>query len=144
AFTIKQLKSAEISVADLTEFVLGEARIATLGTAALGYCSLEQRPLIRTKDGFLAAMPTALTVALRHEVIRYVERLGELPQLDRALANVYTRRINGTPVLGGRADLRLEWQRHGRSHFSVMSSELDVGHHVAFVFMLPSMAQHTD
>lgn len=86
AFSIKQLKSAEISVADLTEFVLGEAQIAALGTAALGDGILEQRPLIQTKEGFLAAMPTALTVALRHEVIRYVRRLGELPQLDQALA----------------------------------------------------------
>lgn len=144
AFTIKQLKSAEISAADLAEFLLGEAQIATLGTAALGDGSLEQRPLIRTKAGVLAAMPTALTVALRHEVIRYAKRLGELPQLDRALANVYIRRIDGTRVLGGRADLQLQWQRHGPTHFSVMTSEVDVGHHVALVFMLPSMAQHTD
>ncbi|MCD9127664.1 hypothetical protein [Luteimonas fraxinea] len=142
-FTIKQLKSAEISVADLTEFVLGEAQIPTLGTAALGDGSLERRPLLRTKYGILAAMPTALTVALRHEVIRYVERLGELSQLDQALANVYIRRFDGTRVLGGNADLRLKWQRHGRTHFSVMSSELDVGHHAVFVFMLPSMSQHT-
>lgn len=144
AFTTKQLKSADISIADLAQFALGEEQIRTLGIAALGDGSLEQRPLLRTKDGFLAAMPTALTVAIRHEVIRYVKSLGELPVLDRALANVYTKHIGGTRVLGGAANLRVEWQRHGTTHFSVMTSELDVGHHVAFVFMLPSMTQHTD
>lgn len=143
-FTGKQLKSAGISIADLSEFVLGHESIAALGGAALGDGSLERRPLIRTQDGLLVVMPTALTVALRHEVIAYVKRLGELSLLDRALANVYAQRIGETPVLGGHANLRVAWQRHGKTHFSVMTSKLDVGHYVAFVFIMPSMEQHTD
>lgn len=144
AFSNRQLKSAGISRGDLAPFVMSQERVTALGGAALGDGSLEKHPLMITTHGLLVVMPTALTVAIRHEVIGYVKGLGELSLLDRALANVYTRRIGGTPVLGGRADLRVEWQRHRKTHFSVMTSELDVGHHVAFVFILPSMEEHTD
>jgi len=143
-FTTKELRAADIAFADLVPFILDSAQLETLGTNTPGAGILEQRPLLRTRDGLLVALPSALSIALRHAVIAFARRSGELGNLDKAMANAYGRIVSDTPVFGGRSGVNLRWHLHKSTRTAVLISEVDVGHPMVLQFVLPSMELHTE
>lgn len=143
-FTEKELRTADIAVADLSQFVLESGHLAMLGTNTPGAGLLEQRPLLRNQEGIVVALPCALSIALRHAVIAFARRADQLSSLDRAMANVYGHVISQTQVFGGSHGVSLRWQLHRTTRIAVVVSNVDVGHVMVLQFVLPSMALHSD
>lgn len=141
-FTNAMLRAADIAVADLAPFILDHAKITTLGNQEPGAGLLEQRPLIRTREGLVVVLPTALSIALRHAVITFAVQTGELSNFDRELANAHARTFFDTPIFGGRGGLRLSWRQHNTTQSAIAVSSVDVGHLMVLQFVLPSVKQH--
>lgn len=144
AFTEKELRTADIAVADLAQFVLESGHLATLDTNTPGAGLIEQRPLLRSKEGIVVALPSALSIALRHAVIAFARHADQLSSLDRAMANVYGHIISQTQVFGGSHGVGLRWQLHRTARTAMVVSNVDVGHLMVLQFVLPSMALHSD
>lgn len=141
--TNRMLRCADIVVGDLAPFILDHAQISNLSGQVPGAGMLEQRPLLRTKDGLVVVMPTALSVALRHTVMAFAKRTGELNNFDQAMANAYARTFFETPVFGGEGGrMRISWQRHHTTRSAIAVSSVDVGHTMVLQFVLPTMGQH--
>jgi len=143
-FTVKELRAADIAIADLAHFILGLGHLATLSTNIPGAGFIEQRPLLRSKEGIVVALPSALSIALRHAVIAFARHADQLSNLDRAMANVYGHIITQTQVFGGNLGVSLRWQLHKTTRTAVVVSNVDVGHVMVLQFVLPSMALHSD
>lgn len=141
--TKRLLKAAGVEVADLSLFILDHTQITSLGSHVPGAGMLEQRPLLRTRDGLVVVQPTALSIALRHAVIAFAVQKGELNNLDRALANVHARTLSETPAFGSGGRFRLSWDKNGTTRSAIVSSSVDVGHFIVLQFVLPSMQLHS-
>lgn len=142
-FSVKELRAVNVAIADLGPFILDTTRLNMLPSNMPGAGILEQRPLLLTKDGIVVALPTALSIALRHAVIDFAKRVGQITNLDGAMANVYARIMSQTPVFGGTHGVTLHWQLHKGTRTAVVVSEEDVGHPMVLQFVLPSMDLHT-
>ncbi|MGF6492257.1 hypothetical protein ABIE56_000410 [Luteibacter sp. 621] len=140
----KTLRTFGINVADLGTFLLGPADVKALGAQAPGAGTLEQRPLLATKEGIIVALPTAISIALRHAVMAFAKRMNDTGTLDRALANVYSKTFFETPVFGGGGRIPLTWHQHHTARSTVAVSTVDVGHLMVLQFVLPSMHLHPE
>ncbi|WP_369928458.1 hypothetical protein [Xanthomonas sp. NCPPB 2632] len=143
AFTGKALRDAGIAIADLAPFILDAASIPLMASDVPGSGIVEQRPLLRTRDGLLVILPTALSIALRHAVIVFATRTGQATQINQALANVYSRTVYRSQVFGGSSGLDIQWELFRGTRVATHVVPVDVGHPMIIQFVLPSIEHHT-
>lgn len=141
--TKRMLQAAGVAIADLSLFILDHTQISTLNSQAPSAGLLEQRPLLRIRDGLVVVLPTALSVALRHAVIAFAVQKEELSNLDRALANAHARTLSKMPAFGNGKRIRLSWDKDRTTRSAIVYSSVDVGHFMLLQFVLPSMQQHS-
>lgn len=141
--TKRMLQAAGVAIADLSLFILDHTQISTLNSQVPSAGLLEQRPLLRIRDGLVVVLPTALSVALRHAVIAFAVQKEELSNLDRALANAHARTLSQMPAFGNGKRIRLSWDKDRTTRSAIVYSSVDVGHFMLLQFVLPSMQQHS-
>lgn len=141
--TKRMLQTAGIAIADLSLFIVDHTQIATLSSQEPSAGILEQRPLLRVRDGLVVVLPTALSIALRHAVIAFAVQKGELSNLDRALANAHARTLFQMPAFGNGNRIRLSWDKDRTTRSAIVCSSVDVGHFMVLQFVLPSLQQHS-
>ncbi len=141
--TKRTLQAAGVAIADLSLFILDHTKITTFGSQPPSAGMLEQRPLLRIRDGLVVVLPTAISIALRHAVIAFAEQKGELSNLDRALASAHARTLYQTPAFGNGTRIRLSWDKDRTTRSAIVYSSVDVGHFMVLQFVLPSMQQHS-
>lgn len=141
--TKRMLQAAGVAVADLSPFILDNTQISSLGSQVPSAGVLEQRPLLRVRDGIIVVLPTALSIALRHAVIAFAAQKGELSNLDRALAEAHALTLSQKPAFGDGKRIRLSWDKVGTTRSATSYSSVDVGHFMVLQFVLPSVQQHS-
>ncbi|WP_116826739.1 anti-phage protein Upx [Pseudomonas syringae] len=140
--TKRMLQAAGVAIADLSPFILDHTQIAALGGQVPSAGLLEQRPLLRVRDGLVVVLPTALSIALRHAVIVFAVQKRELSNLDRALGQAHVNTLSQKPAFGSGERVRLSWERIGTTQSATSYSSVDVGHFMVLQFVLPSVQQH--
>lgn len=140
--TKRMLQAAGVAIADLSPFILDHTQITALGSQVPSAGMLEQRPLLRVRDGLVVVLPTALSIALRHAVIAFAVQKREFSNLDRALGQAHVHTLSQKPAFGSGERVRLSWERIGITQSATSYSSVDAGHVMVLQFVLPSVQQH--
>lgn len=136
------LDSSGIRFEDLEPFLLHPAKLAELGEQQPGASALERYPLILTDSNIIVALPTALSVALRAFIIEFVKETEMEDAFDRALAQSYAQLIYGTTLFNGPTRAPIHWKKVGDDRIALVAFDVDVGHILVLLFVLPSVRHH--
>lgn len=84
-FTMQELASLGVAPAELAPFVLPRESRELLKQESLGHTTLERSPLIAVRDGFVLALPTAVSPAARRYLVQACINNGKASEFWRAL-----------------------------------------------------------
>lgn len=142
-FTLDDLLSAGVDAGDLEPFIFDRKYCDKLAWEEVGSSSLGRRPLMLTDAGdILVLMPTALSVAVRSYVIETLNGAGLLGAFDAALAEVYSRLLYRTHLLGELHRAPVKWQKLDKFRIAASFMEFDRGHYLSIHYVLPSSEFH--
>lgn len=136
------LDSLGIRFVDLKPFLLRPAMLAKLGAQQLGSSALERYPLILAEGNIIVALPTALSVALRAFIIQFVKESEMEDAFDGALAQSYAQLIYDTTLFNGPTRAPIHWKKVGHDRIALVAFDVDVGHILVLLFVLPSVRHH--
>ena len=100
-FSNAELLGIGVDPASLRRFAFSPSNRVVLDTETLGHTSLERRPVILTEDGVVLALPTAISAAIRRNVIETCRDVGAERELYGALTDWHAAFLNRLPILGG-------------------------------------------
>ena len=142
---LDDVRQRGITDVDLAPLVLTPQMVAELPAQQFGCTNLDHHPLIKQDDSTLIlALPSALSIALRHHAISTMADAGLLDRFDDMLAEDYESLLADTPLFGGPLEVPIRWQRAGKHRVSTACFAVDKGHYISMHLFLPSMHIHSN
>lgn len=140
-----ELHQHGVTDTDLVPLLLTPQMAAELPTQRFGCTNLDHHPLVAGDEStVVVALPSALSIALRHYAISTMTDTDLLDGLDAMLAAEYVSLLADTPLFGGPLDVPIHWQSVGKHRVSTASFAADTGHYISVHLFLPSMRIHGD
>lgn len=100
-FSTNDLRALGIDRSDLAPFILDEHARTKIDDQRLGGSTLERFPLLRTKDGVIVALPTAVSMAIRRLIVEFCAEVGMASTLYGRFAQDLAQTLSTAPLLGG-------------------------------------------
>lgn len=88
-FTVEDLKRLNIEITELLPFVLDLSDWNKLSNENPGNTSLERQPILFDKENIILVLPSTVSVAIRHYVIKFCHEHKLLSSLEMALVSEY-------------------------------------------------------
>ena len=110
----------------------------------LGNTALERHPLIFRTDSVVVVLPTAISSAIRRFVIETVCQAGMSDAFENALAIEYARFFHETPLLGGRFQAPLHFERKASAQLADIALQIDEERLLHFVFFVDGLSAYDD
>lgn len=135
-FTDTELRGVGIELEALSDFILPSEEYTNMLGERFGNSKLERRPLLYMDGRLIAALPTAIGLALRLQVIERLMEAGFANQLEEVLAKEYGRLFGDTHLFGDIPHAPLYFQNEGGvrvGEFLVQVDEWCMLHFIAVV-----------
>ena len=138
-FAPAELSELGVSVDALQPFVFELADRENLLKEKIGSSAAEFKPVIRLRSGdFLLHLPTAVSLAVRSNILAFVNDHQVTGVFDIKLAEAYNHFLTSTPLLGGSPIPELRWEHRGQHFVHTFSIQADTGHYLTFHFFMLS------
>ncbi len=117
-FSAAELKSADISIDHLSQFVFDPSARHGLLNENIGHSTLERYPVAWRDDDFFFVLPTAASVAIRRFFVERIDAANLRETFLAALAREYGHLFSKTALLGGKMGAPVEFRRTDNGLFA--------------------------
>jgi hypothetical protein len=100
SFSTKDLNHLSISTDDLAPFVFKQHLSESLHDQVLGESDLECHPIIAEGGRWIVLLPTAISIAVRRYVLKWIQDHGYCHSFDEQFLAEYATLLCETPILG--------------------------------------------
>lgn len=128
----------------LKDFVFSLADRGDLDDETFGNTSLDRRPLLLTENGFILALPTAVSAAIRREVIETCLGMRAEQTLHDALKDWYARFFSRLPLLGGKVSSPVQFRRVEGVALANFGAPIDIGRWLHVLVLMDDFAGYED
>lgn len=137
-FSTADLAQAGLEVDHLAPFVFGPDGAELLRDQAIDNSELERRPIAVADGSLFLLLPTAVTAAIRRFSIETLGTDGNREIFLHRLTYQYARLLSRSPLMG-RGGPMLPFQRGSWGSICGVAREVDVGQHLAVVFVVDTL-----
>ncbi|QGW84405.1 zinc chelation protein SecC [Variovorax paradoxus] len=137
-FSMADLAQAGLKIDHLLPFVFGPDGPGLLRDQSIDNSELERRPIAVADGSLFLLLPTAVTAAIRRFFIETLGTDGNREIFLHRLTYQYANLLSRSPLLG-RAGPMLPFQRGSWGSICGVASEVDVGQHLAVVFVVDTL-----
>ena len=108
----------------------------------IGYSTLQRKPLIKTEAGFLVALPTAISFAIRSFVVEFATQTNTLANLEYGLVLEYQRFLRqASPFGSSRLPIsKQKFRKQGNNYILEFLQEVDRGRFMHLFFIADNLA----
>jgi len=143
-FSDAELHSHHISLDALAPFIFDPRLRPSLSSASLSHSPLLHHPLLRNNQQIVAALPTAISVAIRSLVVGSLHREGMVDRLVKALAQEYMRFFAHDPPLGTARGAPLFFRPKGVGPMASYATKVDTGRYLQVILTLDALQGFED
>jgi hypothetical protein len=142
-FEFSLLDDLGITPDDLAPFLFDTNHVDNLLPQQVASSDLDRCPLvILDADSLVVTVPSAISVALREFVLRFVADNDLEAAFDGQMAARTALALKRTPLLGALSQIPVGWRMVGDHRIATVTDEVDSGHFLTFQFVLPSVRVH--
>ena len=137
-FSLEDLQQLGILPTDLTSFIFQLDSRDQLRNQSVGDSDLERRPIVQDAGKWYMLLPSAISVAIRQYVLRWISRRGYENSFDQHFANEYLDLFHETPILGSYLpeEIPLPSNRVAGKTFLEIARQVDAGRYLQVVAII--------
>jgi hypothetical protein len=139
-FSQSELRELQISESVLATFEFRPSLRTAILSQSPGNTELERYPIVRHRDAIFLLLPTAVGSAITRFVIYTVLSVGLGESFETALAADFAKLFVDIPLLGGRSEGPIRFQRIPGGRATGMVREIDPGRFLHLVFFVDGLA----
>ncbi len=145
-FNVNDLINLGIEQRDLAPFILDSSNWDRLVQERPCATLLEKHPIVVSDSHWYVMLPSAISAAIRIFTIEEVAKVNMIPQLERQLANSYSKHFQSISLLGNLSSPPLYFERSKKSNIFISSPivHIDEGRLLHFIFLVDNFTNRED
>jgi len=138
-FSPSRLKELGIEKGDLAAFQFPVEKRKCLLSESLAVTSLHRQPIIEQEGDLIAAIPGAVSFAIRQSLFEVADHLGNLEQLSTAIGQEYERLFRSAAILGTHRHAPIHFVRSGSTLTAEVVTRIDRNTWLQVVFFADTL-----